>query len=202
MFALSPAGASVLEEIHCGHRAGQLRLHGDQEGRRGEAEGEEEGEEAASQDELQVGFPPPSPSHPPSPSLTLSPSLKSSNDEVNLWPLSEIEQRPIDVQGFHLETNVSPNLRGTCMNQACLSSSEIWIFFIRIIIFSVTYQRKINSNQQIGLGGAVCQTPDPTAIILSGCHSVLEAGRVRLGAAGGSWRRLEAAGGRRTVSSY
>lgn len=50
---------------------------------------------------------------------------------------------------------------------------DIDFFFIRIIIVLVTYQRKINSNQQIGLGGAACQTPDPTAIILTGCRSRL-----------------------------
>lgn len=51
----SIAGASLFKEIYCGHCDGQLCLHRDEEGRRGEAEGAEEGQEAASEDELQVG---------------------------------------------------------------------------------------------------------------------------------------------------
>lgn len=40
------------------------------------------------------------------------------------------------------------------------------------------YQRKINSNQQIGFRAVACQKPDPSAIILTACHSWLEgAGR-------------------------
>lgn len=114
---MSTVGASLFEEIHCGYRDGQLCLHRDQEGWRGEAEGEEEGEETASKDELQVGSIPP----PPPPLFTLQPSLsltsdeelggkcyvhpcspQGNNDELNLWPLSVIGQQRIDLQSFHL----------------------------------------------------------------------------------------------------
>lgn len=72
---MSTVGASLFEEIHCGYRDGQLCLHRDQEGWRGEAEGEEEGKEAASEDELQVGR------LPPTPLSTLQPSLSLTSDE-------------------------------------------------------------------------------------------------------------------------
>lgn len=38
------------------------------------------------------------------------------------------------------------------------------------------YQRKINSNQQIGGRAAVCQKADLSAIILTGCHNWGERG--------------------------
>lgn len=47
-------GASVLEEIHCGHRDGQLCFFREHKGWRRTSEVTEEGKEAPRQDELQV----------------------------------------------------------------------------------------------------------------------------------------------------
>lgn len=56
-------------------------------------------------------------------------------------------------------------LKYVFMNYAYLSSFELLIFF------KMKYQRKINSNQQIGGRAAVCQKADLSAIILTGCHN-------------------------------
>lgn len=106
------SGASFLKEVHSGHCDGQHRLLWECEGRRGEAEGTQEGKEAPHTHELQV-------MRPSVPSLFLSlwqrttfPARrrfmsdeemerrryvhhscpKNNTDELNLWPLSVIEE--------------------------------------------------------------------------------------------------------------